>query len=77
VSQGNQGRLFLHEKKAVRELSDSGLARVRNHECTVATDESLSEKLEYLRQNPVRAGLVERSEAGHTSFNSTPNEFGV
>jgi REP element-mobilizing transposase RayT len=41
------------------------------------SDESLSEKWEYLCQNPVRAGLVEHSEDWPYQFQFNAYEFGV
>ena len=41
------------------------------------SDESLTEKWEYLRQNPVRVGLVEHSEDCPYQFQFNAQEFGV
>jgi hypothetical protein len=41
------------------------------------SDESLSEKWEYLRQNPMRAGLVKHSEDWPYQFQFNDEELGV
>jgi REP element-mobilizing transposase RayT len=41
------------------------------------SDESLSEKWEYLRQNPVRAGFVEHPDRWPYQFQFTPDGIGV